>query len=130
MAGELGRKHRRWGAKCINPLWGSTGYLWVRGPKGAAELPQQGTGWYQDLSSWQLTLGMTSSLLPLQLQYLNRYYQTIREKVGPELQRRQLLEEFEWLQQHTEPLSARAPRATFLASLLAASTLAILGWSV
>ncbi|XP_016071428.1 PREDICTED: xaa-Pro aminopeptidase 2 [Miniopterus natalensis] len=69
-------------------------------------------------------------LSPKQLQYLNRYYQTIREKVGPELQRRQLLEEFEWLQQHTEPLSARAPRATFLASLLAASTLAILGWSV
>ncbi|XP_008152124.2 xaa-Pro aminopeptidase 2 [Eptesicus fuscus] len=69
-------------------------------------------------------------LSPEQLQYLNRYYQTIREKVGPELQQRQLLEEFEWLQQHTEPLSARAPHTTFLASLLAASTLAILGWSV
>ncbi|XP_036126713.1 xaa-Pro aminopeptidase 2 [Molossus molossus] len=65
-----------------------------------------------------------------QLQYLNRYYQTIREKVGPELQRRQLLEEFEWLQQHTEPLSARAPCTAFLSSLLAASTLAILGWSI
>ncbi|XP_024422913.2 xaa-Pro aminopeptidase 2 [Desmodus rotundus] len=65
-----------------------------------------------------------------QLQYLNRYYQTIREKVGPELQRRKLLEEFEWLQQHTEPLSASALRTTFLASLLSVSTLAILDWSV
>ncbi|KAF6091819.1 X-prolyl aminopeptidase 2 [Phyllostomus discolor] len=65
-----------------------------------------------------------------QLQYLNRYYQTIREKVGPELQRRKLLEEFEWLQQHTEPLSAGAPCTTFLASLLAVSTLVILNWSV
>lgn len=69
-------------------------------------------------------------LSPEQLQYLNRYYQTIREKVGPELEKRQLLEELKWLQQHTEPLSAKAPRTTFLASLLAVSTLAILGWSV
>ena len=66
----------------------------------------------------------------MQLQYLNRYYQTIREKVGPELQRRKLLEEFEWLQQHTEPLSASALRTTFLASLLSVSTLAILDLSV
>nr|XP_058147044.1 xaa-Pro aminopeptidase 2 isoform X2 [Dasypus novemcinctus] len=71
-----------------------------------------------------------SLLSPQQLQYLNHYYQTIREKVGPELQRRQLLEEFAWLQQHTEPLSARAPRTTSLAAVLAASTLAVLGWSV
>lgn len=70
-----------------------------------------------------------SLLSPEQLQYVNRYYQTIREKVGPELQRRQLLEEFAWLQQHTEPLSARAPRAASLVSLLAVSVLAILGWS-
>lgn len=69
-------------------------------------------------------------LSPEQLQYLNRYYQTIREKVGPELEQRQLLEELKWLQQHTEPLSARAPRTSFLASLLAASTLAIFSWSV
>lgn len=79
-----------------------------------------------DSSPW----GRPHSSYPLQLQYLNRYYQTIREKVGPELRRRQLLEEFEWLQQHTEPLSARAPCTAFLSSLLAASTLAILGWSV
>uniref|UniRef100_A0A8C0W1R8 Xaa-Pro aminopeptidase n=2 Tax=Castor canadensis TaxID=51338 RepID=A0A8C0W1R8_CASCN len=70
-----------------------------------------------------------SLLSPEQLQYLNHYYQTIREKVGPELQRRQLLEEFAWLQQHTEPLSARAPCTTSLTSVLVASTLAILSWS-
>ncbi|XP_008570614.1 PREDICTED: xaa-Pro aminopeptidase 2 [Galeopterus variegatus] len=71
-----------------------------------------------------------SLLSPEQLQYLNSYYQTIREKVGPELQRRNLLDEFTWLQEHTEPLSARAPGTTSLASVLAASTLSILGWSV
>ncbi|XP_019060648.1 xaa-Pro aminopeptidase 2 isoform X3 [Fukomys damarensis] len=68
-------------------------------------------------------------LSPEQLQYLNQYYQVIREKVGPELQQRQLLEEFEWLQRHTEPLSARAPHTASLASVLVASTLAILSWS-
>ncbi|EFB26863.1 hypothetical protein PANDA_007139, partial [Ailuropoda melanoleuca] len=71
-----------------------------------------------------------SLLSPEHLQYLNHYYQTIREKVGPELQQRQLLEEFKWLQQHTEPLSARAPRTASLASLLAVSSLTILGWNV
>ncbi|KAI5758069.1 XPNPEP2 [Gulo gulo luscus] len=71
-----------------------------------------------------------SLLSPEHLQYLNNYYQTIREKVGPELQQRLLLEEFEWLQRHTEPLSARAPCTASLASLLAVSSLTILSWSV
>lgn len=71
-----------------------------------------------------------SLLSPEQIHYLNRYHQMVREKIGPELQRRQLQDEFEWLQQHTEPLSGRAPRAASLASLLAVCTLAILGWSV
>lgn len=71
-----------------------------------------------------------SLLSPEHLQYLNHYYQTIREKVGPELQRRQLLEEFKWLQQHTEPLAARAPDTASWASVLVVSTLAILSWSV
>lgn len=70
-----------------------------------------------------------SLLSPEQLQYLNRYYQTIRETVGPELQRRQLLEEFAWMERHTEPLSARAPHITSLTSLWVASALAILSWS-
>ncbi|XP_063102466.1 xaa-Pro aminopeptidase 2 isoform X1 [Cavia porcellus] len=67
-----------------------------------------------------------SLLSPEQLQYLNQYYQVIREKVGPELLRRQLLEEFSWLQKHTEPLSAGAPHTASLASVLVASTLATL----
>ncbi|XP_057574285.1 xaa-Pro aminopeptidase 2 [Hippopotamus amphibius kiboko] len=72
-----------------------------------------------------------SLLSPEQLQYVNRYYQTIREKVGPELQRRQLLEEFSWLQRHTELLTARAAPTASLAPLMTVSTLAaILGWSV
>lgn len=70
-----------------------------------------------------------SLLSPEQLQYLNRYYQTIRENIGPELQRRQLLEELAWLERHTEPLSARAPHTTSLASMWVASALAILSWS-
>ncbi|XP_005076904.1 xaa-Pro aminopeptidase 2 [Mesocricetus auratus] len=70
-----------------------------------------------------------SLLSPEQLQYLNRYYQTIREKIGPELQRRQLLEEFEWLEQHTKPLSAMAPITTSLTSVWVAFPLAILSWS-
>uniref|UniRef100_A0A8C6I5E5 X-prolyl aminopeptidase (aminopeptidase P) 2, membrane-bound n=1 Tax=Mus spicilegus TaxID=10103 RepID=A0A8C6I5E5_MUSSI len=68
-------------------------------------------------------------LSPEQLQYLNRYYQTVRENVGPELQRRQLLEEFAWLERHTEPLSARAPHIISWTSLWVASALAILSWS-
>ncbi|KYO45152.1 xaa-Pro aminopeptidase 2 [Alligator mississippiensis] len=32
-----------------------------------------------------------------QIQYLNSYYETIRHRVGPELQRRQLQEEYEWM---------------------------------
>ncbi|CAH6779968.1 xaa-Pro aminopeptidase 2 [Phodopus roborovskii] len=70
-----------------------------------------------------------SLLSPEQLQYLNHYYQTIREKVGPELQRRQLLEEFEWLEQHTKPLSAMAPITTSLTSMWVAFPLAILSWT-
>ncbi|NWI09872.1 XPP2 aminopeptidase, partial [Crypturellus soui] len=38
-----------------------------------------------------------------QIQYLNTYYKTIRERVGPELRRQQLEEEFAWLQRNTEP---------------------------
>ncbi|XP_073655576.1 xaa-Pro aminopeptidase 2 isoform X3 [Tursiops truncatus] len=71
-----------------------------------------------------------SLLSPEQLQYLNRYYQTIREKVGPELQRRQLLKEFSWLQRHTEPLASRAAPTASLAPLMTVSALTILSWSV
>ncbi|XP_061454319.1 xaa-Pro aminopeptidase 2 [Rhineura floridana] len=54
-----------------------------------------------------------------QIQYINRYYEAIRQRIGPELQRHNLDEEYLWLQKNTQPLSC-----TFLltASL---STLAI-----
>lgn len=77
-----------------------------------------------------LGLGGPHPSYVLQLQYLNRYYQIIREKVGLELQRRQLQEEFSWLQRHTEPLTARAVPTASLAPLVTVSVLTILGWSV
>uniref|UniRef100_A0A8C3P2Y9 Xaa-Pro aminopeptidase 2 n=1 Tax=Chrysemys picta bellii TaxID=8478 RepID=A0A8C3P2Y9_CHRPI len=52
-------------------------------------------------------------------QYLNTYYETIRQRVGPELQRRQLEEEYEWLRRNTQPFS----RGTLVAASL--GTLAI-----
>ncbi|NXA04628.1 XPP2 aminopeptidase, partial [Sapayoa aenigma] len=44
-----------------------------------------------------------SLLSPEQIQYLNSYYERIREHVGPELQRQQLEEEYNWLQKSTKP---------------------------
>ncbi|NWS75270.1 XPP2 aminopeptidase, partial [Crotophaga sulcirostris] len=44
-----------------------------------------------------------SLLSPKQIRYLNAYYETIRARVGPELQRQQLEEEYRWLQRSTEP---------------------------
>ncbi|KAL1766088.1 xaa-Pro aminopeptidase 2 [Sigmodon hispidus] len=59
-----------------------------------------------------------SLLSPEHLQYLNKYYRTIRETIGPELLRRQLLEEFAWMERHTQPLSAIAPHSNSLTSIL------------
>ncbi|KAF1482369.1 Xaa-Pro aminopeptidase 2, partial [Eudyptula minor novaehollandiae] len=42
-------------------------------------------------------------LSPEQIRYLNAYYETIRARVGPELQRQQLEEAYRWLQRSTEP---------------------------
>ncbi|NXM67472.1 XPP2 aminopeptidase, partial [Serilophus lunatus] len=44
-----------------------------------------------------------SLLSPEQIRYLNSYYKRIREHVGPELLRQQLKEEYNWLQENTEP---------------------------
>ncbi|KFV80237.1 Xaa-Pro aminopeptidase 2, partial [Struthio camelus australis] len=44
-----------------------------------------------------------SLLSQKQIQYLNAFYKTIRERVGPELQSQQLEEEYRWLQRNTEP---------------------------
>ncbi|KAH0631020.1 hypothetical protein JD844_004483 [Phrynosoma platyrhinos] len=40
-----------------------------------------------------------------QIQYINSYYESIRKHISPELQRRHLDEEYQWLQQNTQPLS-------------------------
>ncbi|XP_054852958.1 xaa-Pro aminopeptidase 2 [Eublepharis macularius] len=58
-----------------------------------------------------------------QIQYLNSYYETIRKHVGPELERRQLYEEYRWLQENTKPLSPASLMAASLGTL-AMSTLA------
>ncbi|NXL64527.1 XPP2 aminopeptidase, partial [Chordeiles acutipennis] len=42
-------------------------------------------------------------LSPEQIRYLNTYYETIRARVGPELQRQRLEDEYGWLQRNTEP---------------------------
>ncbi|NXP16283.1 XPP2 aminopeptidase, partial [Scytalopus superciliaris] len=44
-----------------------------------------------------------SLLSPAQIQYLNSYYKRIRERVGPELRRQQLNEEYKWLEENTKP---------------------------
>ncbi|XP_077163793.1 xaa-Pro aminopeptidase 2 [Paroedura picta] len=58
-----------------------------------------------------------------QIQYLNSYYETIRKLVGPELKRRQLHEEYSWLQEYTKPFSDATLMAASLGTL-AMSTLA------
>lgn len=76
-----------------------------------------------------------SLLSPEQLRYLNRYHQMVREKMGPVLERRGLLEELTWLRKHTEPLAeplpGGAPSPVSLAMLMAISSILVnLGWSI
>lgn len=62
----------------------------------------------------------------LQIQYLNTYYKTIRARVGAELRRQQLEEEYDWLQRSTEPFplgSAAAAAATATLGTLALCSL-------
>ncbi|XP_075752724.1 xaa-Pro aminopeptidase 2 [Pelodiscus sinensis] len=59
----------------------------------------------------------TSFLSEAQIRYLNAYYEAIRRRVGPELQRRQLEEEFAWLQRNTEPFSGGSLVAASLGTL-------------
>ncbi|XP_019473650.2 xaa-Pro aminopeptidase 2 [Meleagris gallopavo] len=59
------------------------------------------------------------------IQYLNAYYETIRARVGPELQRQQLEEEYRWLQRNTEPFpfSSAASTTTAMLGMLAVTSL-------
>lgn len=66
-----------------------------------------------------------SLLSPEQIQYLNAYYETIRARVGPELQRQRLEEAYDWLQRSTEPfpLGSAATAATATLGTLALTSL-------
>lgn len=66
--------------------------------------------------------GHSAGAVCLQIQYLNAYYETIRARVGPELQRQQLEEEYQWLQRSTEPF-AQSSAASTAASVLAITSL-------
>uniref|UniRef100_A0A8C0J3H2 Xaa-Pro aminopeptidase 2 n=1 Tax=Chelonoidis abingdonii TaxID=106734 RepID=A0A8C0J3H2_CHEAB len=59
-------------------------------------------------------------------QYLNTYYETIHQRVGPELQRRQLEEEYEWLRRNTQPFSRGTLVATSLGTLAITSLVSTL----
>lgn len=62
----------------------------------------------------------------LQIQYLNSYYEKIREQVGPELRRQQLEEEYAWLQENTEPFALSSAGTVALAPLALAPLLSVL----
>ncbi|XP_013797685.1 xaa-Pro aminopeptidase 2 isoform X2 [Apteryx mantelli] len=60
-----------------------------------------------------------------QIQYLNTYYKTIRERVGPELQSQQLEEEYRWLQRNTEPF-VQSSAGTAAATLCVLATTSLI----
>uniref|UniRef100_A0A8C1QKQ6 X-prolyl aminopeptidase (aminopeptidase P) 2, membrane-bound n=1 Tax=Cyprinus carpio TaxID=7962 RepID=A0A8C1QKQ6_CYPCA len=68
----------------------------------------------------------TSLLSPEQLHWLNKYYETIRSMVGPELERQALKEEYDWMMKHTAPFltagaSAVISSVTLLVTVLGKS---------
>ncbi|XP_014746511.1 PREDICTED: xaa-Pro aminopeptidase 2 [Sturnus vulgaris] len=67
-----------------------------------------------------------SLLSPEQISYLNSYYNKIRERVGPELQRQRLEEEFAWLQESTEPFPLSSARTVAAGTLVLAPLLSVL----
>uniref|UniRef100_A0A8C8ASQ2 X-prolyl aminopeptidase 2 n=1 Tax=Otus sunia TaxID=257818 RepID=A0A8C8ASQ2_9STRI len=54
----------------------------------------------------------------LEIRYLNTYYETIRARVGPELQRQRLDEEYRWLQRNTEPFPLGSAATTTTATTI------------
>ncbi|KAJ7310254.1 hypothetical protein JRQ81_007152 [Phrynocephalus forsythii] len=64
-----------------------------------------------------------SLLSQKQIQYINNYHKLILQHMGPELQRRHLDEEYQWLQRNTQPLSSSPLLAASLGTL-AVGTLA------
>ncbi|XP_047441955.1 xaa-Pro aminopeptidase 2 [Mugil cephalus] len=60
-----------------------------------------------------------------QLQWLNKYYETIRRLVGPELDSQKLQEEKEWMLKNTEPFTELGSSASICSSSLTLIALAI-----
>ncbi|XP_016310326.1 xaa-Pro aminopeptidase 2-like [Sinocyclocheilus anshuiensis] len=65
----------------------------------------------------------TSLLSPEQVHWLNKYCETIRSMVGPELERQGLKEEYDWMMKHTAPflsagVSAVISSVTLLVTVL------------
>ncbi len=61
----------------------------------------------------------------LQLQWLNKYYETIQRLVGPELDKQGLHEEKTWMLKNTEPLVAPGSSASVCSSSLTLVALAV-----
>lgn len=64
-------------------------------------------------------------LFSLQLQWLNKYYDTIRRLMGPELDRQGLHEERDWMLKNTEPFMKSGSSASVCSSTLTLIALAI-----
>uniref|UniRef100_A0A8D0A7G3 X-prolyl aminopeptidase (aminopeptidase P) 2, membrane-bound n=1 Tax=Sander lucioperca TaxID=283035 RepID=A0A8D0A7G3_SANLU len=80
------------------------------------------------LSSEQLCLFMTfieSGLFSLQLHWLNKYYETIRRLVGPELDKQGLHEEKDWMLKHTESFMMSGSSVSVCSSSLTFIALAV-----
>uniref|UniRef100_A0A665UH52 X-prolyl aminopeptidase (aminopeptidase P) 2, membrane-bound n=1 Tax=Echeneis naucrates TaxID=173247 RepID=A0A665UH52_ECHNA len=67
----------------------------------------------------------TSLLSSEQLQWLNKYYETIREVVGPELDKQKLYEEKDWMLRNTEPFTSPGSSASTSISSLTLIALAV-----
>ncbi|XP_022615614.1 xaa-Pro aminopeptidase 2 isoform X1 [Seriola dumerili] len=67
----------------------------------------------------------TSLLSSEQLQWLNKYYETIRRLVGPELDKQDLHAEKDWMLKNTEPFMASGSSASICSSSLTLIALAV-----
>ncbi|GLD72765.1 xaa-Pro aminopeptidase 2 [Lates japonicus] len=67
----------------------------------------------------------TSLLSSEQLQWLNKYYETIRKLVGPELDKQGLHEEKDWMLRNTEPFMTSGSSASVCSSSLTLIALAV-----
>uniref|UniRef100_A0A4W6FVJ6 Xaa-Pro aminopeptidase 2 n=1 Tax=Lates calcarifer TaxID=8187 RepID=A0A4W6FVJ6_LATCA len=67
----------------------------------------------------------TSLLSSEQLQWLNKYYETIRKLVGPELDKQGLHEEKDWMLRNTDPFMTSGSSASVCSSSLTLIALAV-----